>query len=95
MVNPSVLKINKLPAIQFPSAHPQTDETYVCHPFNKKLYIPISNYEKELLHDRINEYCYVLQCLGATEYSAVNYTTIPRQSAPLIPRQSAPLKCII
>ena len=29
------------------------------------------------------------------EYSAVNYTTIPRQSAPLIPRQSAPLKCII
>ncbi|WP_051259730.1 hypothetical protein [Epilithonimonas tenax] len=30
-----------------------------------------------------------------TEYSAVNYTTIPRQSAPLIPRQSAPLKCII
>ena len=30
-----------------------------------------------------------------SEYSAVNYTTIPRQSAPLIPRQSAPLKCII
>ena len=29
------------------------------------------------------------------EYSAVNYTTIPRQSAPFIPRQSAPLKCII
>jgi len=68
----SVLKINKLPAIQFPSAHPQTDETYVCHPFNKKLYIPISNYEKELLHDRINEYCYVLQCLGATSINIIN-----------------------
>ena len=40
-----------------------------------------------------DHYYFIDSCV--IEYSAVNYTTIPRQSAPLIPRQSAPLKCII
>lgn len=68
----SVLNINNLPEIQFPTSHPQVDQTYICHPHNQTIYIPLENYEKELLDDRINEYCFLLQCLGATSISIVN-----------------------
>ena len=53
---------------------------YKCEELKKE--IVLSDYE-------------IARELGLSEYSAVNYTTIPRQSAPFIPRQSAPLKCII
>lgn len=62
----SLLNIENLPVVEFPISHPQSDTTYVCHPAKTNLYIPIDNYESELLDDRINEYCYLLQCLGAT-----------------------------
>lgn len=67
-----LLNINNLPSIQFPSSHPQIDETYICHPHNQSVYIPFDNYEKELLDDRINEYCFLLQCLGATSINIIN-----------------------
>ena len=62
----SLLNIDMLPCIEFPIGHPKSDDTYVCHPAKMNFYIPIENYESELLDDRINEYCYLLQCLGAT-----------------------------
>ena len=61
----SLLNIDVLPTIEFPIGHPKSDDTYVCHPAKMDFYIPIENYESELLDDRINEYCYLLQCLGA------------------------------
>ncbi|EHQ43927.1 tellurite resistance TerB family protein [Myroides odoratus] len=68
----TVLQSNKLPAISFPAHHPINNETYIGHPFNQNLYIPIQHYDNELLIDRINEFCYLLQCLGATSITIEN-----------------------
>jgi uncharacterized protein YfkK (UPF0435 family) len=64
----SVLKKSELPKIQFPIGHPIEKELYVGHPYNPDVYIPFESYEFELFIDRINEFCYLLQCLGATEF---------------------------
>ncbi len=58
--------MNNLPAVNFPITHPKQDHTYICHPYKTDSYLPIENYDYELLNDRINEFCYLLQCLGAT-----------------------------
>ncbi len=70
--NLSVLNSNQLPNISFPITHPKPNETYVGHPRNSSYYIPLTNYDYELLNDRVNELCYLLQCLGATEIEIVN-----------------------
>lgn len=58
--------MSNLPAVNFPITHPKQDHTYVCHPYKTDTYLPIEEYDYELLNDRINEFCYLLQCLGAT-----------------------------
>lgn len=68
----TVLQANQLPDISFPAHHPINNETYVGHPYNNNLYIPIQNYDNELLIDRINEFCYLLQCLGAESITIEN-----------------------
>lgn len=68
----TVLQANQLPDISFPAHHPINNETYIGHPFNNNLYIPIQNYDNELLIDRINEFCYLLQCLGAESITIEN-----------------------
>lgn len=68
----TVLQANQLPNITFPAHHPINNETYIGHPYNNNLYIPIQNYDNELLIDRINEFCYLLQCLGAEEIMIEN-----------------------
>lgn len=63
----TLLWMNNLPTeIKFPITHPKKDHTYICHPYDNRLYLPIEDYEEVLLNDRINEYCYLMQCLGAT-----------------------------
>ncbi|MGY5504487.1 hypothetical protein [Riemerella anatipestifer] len=61
-----VLNVNMLPQIKFPVSHPKTDTTYICHPHKTSIYLPIEDYDHELLMDRINEYFYLLQSLEAT-----------------------------
>ena len=68
----TLLQMNNLPAVNFPITHPKQDHTYVCHPYKTDTYLPIEEYDYELLTDRINEYCYLLQCLGATSISIEN-----------------------
>jgi hypothetical protein len=63
----NLLLIDKLPEINFPMGHPINDCVYVAHPFSINLYIPIEYYEVALFLDRVEEYCYILQCLGATK----------------------------
>jgi hypothetical protein len=59
---------NSLPNnIHFPIGHPIENELYICHPCKDNLYIPIKNHELDLFLDRINEFCYLLQSLGAVE----------------------------
>ena len=68
----TLLNMGNLPKINFPITHPKIDHTYVCHPYKTDSYLPIENYDYELLNDRINEYCYLLQCLGATSITIEN-----------------------
>lgn len=62
------LRKNDMPSsINFPIGHPHINNVYTCHPHKQNFYLPLKNYSEELFLDRINEFSYLLQCLGATE----------------------------
>ena len=63
-VNNDVLKVNKL---SFPIGHPQKGTFYKAHPIKPGTYVPLSNYEEDIFIERVNEFCYLLQALGATQ----------------------------
>ncbi len=65
----SVLDIRKLPqtGIEFPMGHPKPYQLYVGHPSQPQQYIPFEDYELEFVKDKLREFCYFAQCLGATE----------------------------
>ena len=68
----TLLNMDNRPNINFPITHPKQDHTYICHPYKTDTYLPIEDYDYELLNDRISEFCYLLQCLGATSISIEN-----------------------
>ena len=68
----TLLNMDNYPNIKFPITHPKQDHTYICHPYKTDTYLPIEDYDNELLHDRISEFCYLLECLGATSISIEN-----------------------
>lgn len=71
--NLTLLQLNMLPTnVKFPITHPKKDHTYICHPWDSSIYLPIEDYDMELLNDRVNEYCYLMQCLGATNIQIKN-----------------------
>lgn len=73
----TLLNINQLPEVQFPMSHPKNNQTYIAHPYKTDSYLPIENYDYELLNDRLNEFFYFLQCLGAT---SITFETIKEES---------------
>ena len=73
----TLLNIGQLPAINFPMSHPKVNQTYIAHPYKTDSYLPIENYDYELLNDRLNEFFYFLQCLGAT---SITFETIEEKS---------------
>ena len=73
----TLLNINQLPEVQFPMSHPKNNQTYIVHPYKTDSYLPIENYDYELLNDRLNEFFYFLQCLGAT---SITFETIEEES---------------
>jgi len=42
------------------------------HPINSSYYIPYETAEETLFIDRIREFCYLAQCLGATKISCIS-----------------------
>lgn len=63
-----VLKYNDVPnEIYFPIGHPYKNEVYACHPLKNNFYLPLNGFQEELFYDRVNEFTYLLQCLGATK----------------------------
>ena len=58
--------------VNFPIGHPHVNEVYTCHPHKRNFYIPLKNYSEELFLDRINEFSYLIQCLGATKLEIVS-----------------------
>lgn len=73
----TLLNIGQLPAINFPMSHPKVNQTYIVHPYKTDSYLPIENYDYELLNDRLNEFFYILQCLGAT---SITFETIEEEN---------------
>lgn len=62
-----VVESSKLPSIQLPIGHPIPEQLYVGHPLIPYKYIPYEMHELALLEDRLREFCYLMQCLGASE----------------------------
>ncbi|WP_455150396.1 hypothetical protein [Capnocytophaga sp.] len=73
----TLLNINQLPEIHFPQYHPKVNQTYIAHPYKTDTYLPIENYDYELLNDRLYEFFYILQCLGAT---SITFETIEEEN---------------
>lgn len=53
--------------INFYENMPLNNELYVGHPYNPSIYIPYNQAEDILFQDKIQEFCYILQQLGAEE----------------------------
>ena len=68
---------NYPPDITFPNGHPRCNELYIAHPFKTNYYIPFIDSEYTLFIEKIEEFSYIMECLGATE---INYTTIHGKS---------------
>ena len=74
-----VFNIDHIPQmIQFPVGHPIPGTLYIGNPFVPNMYIPYEGYEFEFFLSKVNEYCRLLQCLGATE---ITIKTIKGRSA--------------
>lgn len=67
----SVIKKSDIPAtgITFPVGHPQSDQLYVGHPYIPTKYIPFEEYQLEFVEDKVREFCWLMQCMGATKIS--------------------------
>ena len=61
------MRMDLLGALQFPIGHPIADQLYVAHPYISGRYIPFEDYDLTFLEDRLREFCWLAQCLGATE----------------------------
>jgi len=53
--------------INFYDNMPLNNELYVGHPYNPSVYIPYNQAEDILFQDKIQDFCYILQQLGAEE----------------------------
>ena len=62
-----VFTLDKYPKdIVFPMGHPQANELYMMHPMLHTHYLPCENIKETLFLDKVRDFCYVAQCLGAT-----------------------------
>lgn len=60
-----VLPIGYLPTEMTFVGQPKEQTLYVCHPYKPNLYIPYERYDVELFRDELEEFCWVMDCLGA------------------------------
>lgn len=67
-----VLPIGFLPTEMHFEGAPTDQMLYVCHPYKPNLYIPYDRYELELFRDELNEFCWVMDCLGAKKIDFVD-----------------------
>lgn len=55
--------------IHFSTTHPVPNKLYIVHPYDSSRYILFDDYELDLLKEKQQEFCWITQCLGATELS--------------------------
>ena len=65
----TMIGIETASPIEYPLGHPIANQLYVGHPYIPNKYIPFDTYQLELVEDKVREFCYMAQCLGATEIS--------------------------
>lgn len=64
----NVFTIQKYPQeLSFPAGHPQPNSLYYAHPAIPGYYISIDTADEVLFKDKVNAFCQLVQCLGATE----------------------------
>lgn len=74
------LDIHRLPkGMTFPMGRPIAGQVYVAHPLEPQRYIPLENYQWELLEDKIREFCYLAGSLGAKEVHVQSVSVISRK----------------
>ena len=62
-----VFTLNQIPSdVEFEGV-PQANTLYLAHPVRQTLYLPYEGAEEKLFMDKVGEFCYLVQCLGATE----------------------------
>lgn len=59
-----------------PTGHPIKNSLYIGHPHKANKYIPFENYEAYLLSERLDEFCWICQNLGAKEIHLVNENSL-------------------
>ena len=64
----AVVKKSDIPltGIIFPAGHPLERQLYVGHPYLPKKYLPLEEHQLVFIEDKIREFCWLMQCLGAT-----------------------------
>ncbi len=65
----SVLTMEQTKKIEFPIGHPIPNQLYIAKPYTNNFYIPFEDYDLVLLEDRLREFCWLAQSLGATKIS--------------------------
>lgn len=68
-----VLKNDDLPKnIHFPLTHPHLNEVYTCHPISVNSYIPLKDFKDALFLDKLREFKFLMDGLGAKKIEIVN-----------------------
>ena len=62
-----VFTLNQIPSDLTFEGVPQANTLYLAHPVRQNLYLPYEGSEEKLFMDKVREFCYLVQCLGATE----------------------------
>lgn len=63
----NIHKFSNQKNIQLTNGYPIINQLYIVHPYSNNKYFLLEDYELELLEDKLREYCYFAQCLGAKE----------------------------
>lgn len=64
--NIDVFRQSNVPScFQFPFGHPYPNQLYIVHPYKTSLYVPFEEAEEIFFLDKVQELCYILECLGA------------------------------
>lgn len=68
-----VIQQDSLPKnIKFPLSHPHLNEIYTCHPIKHNSYIPLKDYKDALFLDKLREFKYLMDGLGAKKIEVTN-----------------------
>ena len=61
-------RISNIPSdFVFPITMPVVNQLYIGHKYNPRVYVPFEEAEDYFFHDKVNELCRLLDCLGAKQ----------------------------